>query len=409
MIRGRMMRTNKIFNSVLAILIVLIWLMPVSSMPNTLNETMIRNCYWMNIIVLLAVIIYEKTIRAGLSLISLGMIALLLICTWLFHSYYENISVVSFGYLYNYISFCLLININPRRLSKVRIWDALLDVICVLLITVGILMFLGNEQIEQFLRTFYVNHYSYVYTVMFMSKKTVTFFATHSISCFIYFMIWWMLEYRNSIKFEVKNIIFMIGIIFDIVMCLSVSAVMCSIMIAGYYYIKWTKKATKRNIIFSLILIVGIILAVITNASTIDTILSSNVNGINGRLGTNGNLWATLKFALQSLIPFGLCDVTGYWLTDGGYFMHFIRGGVLLIVLYYYGLFKLLKNNIKDANKRYVLFFSLMLFEIGYQFTNCMRFFMIMLFLLCFCQYKDANYQVNNGETNSHRKVVFNI
>lgn len=181
----------------------------------------------------------------------------------------------------------------------------------------------------------------------------------------------------------------MFGMFFDIVMCLSVSAVMCSLIIATYYYIKWVKSTKKKNIVLSVFLLMAVAIGALMNIGRIQSILSSNVNGLNGRFGQEGNLWATLDFALNNVVPFGICDVDGLWPTDGGFFIQFIRGGILLILLYYLGLYKFLENNIMNRSKRNFLFISLLLFEVGYQFTISLRFFMIALFLACFCRYHD--------------------
>ena len=377
------------FNALMAFLIVIVWLMPVSNHLNTINDSMSRNCYILNIIILLLVYLYENSLNKSTLLISSGIIVILLACSFIFHAQHPDISRIAWGYLYNYISFCILINIKIIKLGQTSIWDNLLDFICVLLIFVGILTVVGNAFIETILRTYYVNNYAWVYTIMFQSRKTVTFFATHSIACYIYFLIWWMLEYRNSYNYSIKNVVLMLGMIFDIVMCLSVSAVMCSIMIVAYYYIKWVRSANKRNIILSAFLVLAAVSAMLMSMGKIQSILSSDVNGINGRFGQEGNLWVTLDFTARSIIPFGFCDVDGLWLTDGGYFIQFIRGGILLVILYYYGLYKYLKNNIMNKEQLTFLFISLLLFEVGYQFTMSLRFFMIALFLAGFCRYHD--------------------
>lgn len=384
------MRIRSLFNALMAVLIVIVWLMPVSNHLNTLNDSMSRNCYILNIIVLLIIFFYENKLNKISLLISTGVIVLLLTFSLIFHAQHPDISSLAWGYLYSYVPFCILINIKIVKLGQLGIWDRLLDFICILLIAVGILIVVGNALTELILRTYYVNHYAYVYTMMFLnSRKTVTFFATHSIACYLYFLIWWMLEYRNSYKYSIKNVIFMFGMFFDIVMCLSVSAVMCSLIIATYYYIKWVKSTKKKNIVLSVFLLMAVAIGALMNIGRIQSILSSNVNGLNGRFGQEGNLWATLDFALNNVVPFGICDVDGLWPTDGGFFIQFIRGGILLILLYYLGLYKFLENNIMNRSKRNFLFISLLLFEVGYQFTISLRFFMIALFLACFCRYHD--------------------
>ena len=386
------MKISQFANKLVAIAIMFIWLMPVSNQLNTLNESMLRNGYIATLLVLMLVYVYERRFNIKMILIGVSILSILIIFSFIFYATYQGSSVISWGYLFNFLSFCILINIKPSKLSKISIWDTLLDWISVLLISVGILTVMDNKIVEEILRTYYVNHYPHVYTMMYLKRKTVTFFATHSISCMIYFLIWWMLDYRNSRKFQWKNSIFMAGMLFDIVMCQSVSAVMCALIIIGYYYIQWIRHANKKHIIISVELMAVIIAILILNIDKINLILGSNVNGINGRFGENGNLWGTLHFAFKNMIPMGFCDIDGFWLTDGGYFINFIRGGIPLIVLYYYGLFWFLKRNIQDKYRRTYLFISLLLFEVGYQFSNCLRFFMLALIMVCFCSWIDKQY-----------------
>lgn len=375
---------SKLYKNLTPILIVLVWLMPVSNVLNTLNEDMVRNCYIFNLILLVIAFFYESKISIKQTSISIGILLVLAICTILTVLFGTRSSIVSYGYLYNYLPFCILISLHPLKLSKSKILDFLLILSSILIIITGILTVIGNPIVEMLLKKYYINHYAHVYTVMWEGRKTVTFFATHSIACYIYYLIWWMLDYRLSIKKDILSKILIVGILFCIAMCRSTSAVFCLCIIIGIYYLRWAKKATAKNIIRSLILFCIIIIAIIANYDIIFAILSSNVNGLNGRFGQSGNLIASLKYAVTAVIPIGLCDISGLWLTDGGYFINFIRGGIPLLVLYYFGLYLFLKRNIIHKGKRLELFTGLMLFEVGYQFTMCMRFFMIMLFLILY-------------------------
>lgn len=388
-------RMSKLYKNLTPILIILVWLMPVSNVLNTLNESMARNCYILNLILLAFVFCAESKINIKQMGISVGILIVLAVCTILTVLFGTGTSTVSYGYLHNYVPFCILINLRPLKLSKSEILDFLLVLSSILIIMIGILTVVGNPIVEMLLKKYYINHYAHVYTVMWEGRKTVTFFATHSISCYIYYLMWWMLDYRLSMKKDMLSKVLIMGMLFCIVMCLSTSAVFCLCIIIGVYYLRWAKKTTAKNITRSLVLICVIIVAIIANYDTISVILSSNVNGLNGRFGQSGSLVSSLKYAVMALIPIGLCDISGLWLTDGGYFINFIRGGIPLIVLYYYGLYLFLKRNIRDKRKRLELFVGLMLFEVGYQFTMYMRFFMIMLLLVLYFNHYGEQQEYN--------------
>lgn len=378
---------SKISCIFLPIIMMIVWLMPVSNEWNTLNDEMVRNCYLLNLVVLLMVVLYEGHLNLRQLLISACIVLILSISTIMFFELHPNKSTVAYGYLLNYISFCMLINVKIDKLSKCKILDYLFVAICSILIVVGILTILENSFIEQLLKTYYIIHYPHVYMAMWNSHKTVTFFATHSIAAYIYFMLWWLIDYRAQVKKGKLNYVLMAGILLNLIMCMSVSAVMSVGLIAIYYYVKWVKKATKWSLIQSVALISVGLIGVVVNIDIIMLILGSGENGILGRYGSTGNLTDTLQFALTTIIPIGINDVDGLWLTDGGYYVHFIRGGIFMVGLFYFGLYRFIKMNIKDSGRRTFLFVCFLLFEIGYQFTMSMRFFMIMLFLVSYYGY----------------------
>ena len=390
---------RKVINMVIPFIIILVWLMPVSNQYNTLNNGMMIRCYIFSLAILLLVFLYEGRINIYQIMISALILLSLIIFTGITISSKKNIAVVSYGYILNYMSFCVLINVKSIKFRREKILDILFLAVCAILIIVGILTVLDNAFIEDLLKTNYIIHYPHIYTVMWSAHKTVTFFGTHSIACYIYFILWWLLDYRRHIKKGIINYILMVGMLFNILMCTSVSAILCLGIILVYYYFSWIKKASKSSIIKSLIIILFLGIVVLLNINSIVLILFSSENGILGRYGSSGNLNVTLRYMIDNIIPIGICDIDGLWLTDGGYFVHLVRGGPILIALFYCGLYRFLKRNIRDKNRFYLLFFSLLLFEVGYQFTISMRFFMIMLFAILYFSYLFEEKQTLSNRT----------
>lgn len=361
--------------------------MPVSNQFNTLNNEMVRNCFIMVLLVLISSFCYEGKIVKKQLFISISILFVLFISTFFFYELNKNYVKLSFGYLLNYISYCILINFKIEKLSRSIVLDYIFIFFTTLLIIIGLLTIVGNTSLEMILKTYYINHYPHIYTIMWESHKTVTFFGTHSIAAYLYFMIWWLLDYRSTVKKGVINWFMILGVIFLIIMCRSVSAILCLGLIVSHYCLKWAR--TKKIIGYLKIFIIVIITVLVTilTFNIIVNILSSDENGLLGRFGSSGNLIDTIKFSLTNMVPMGINDYAGLWLTDGGFFIQFVRGGLLLVVLYYAGLYNFLKINIRDKNARTFLFISLMLFEVGYQFTMSMRFFMLMLFSICYFNY----------------------
>ena len=381
------------------IIIAMCWLMPVSNQYNTLNDAMLRNSYIVTIIIMFFEFLYEKKYDSKQIKISILIIGILILCTVLTLIINSDSPKVSYGYLLNYLPFCILINIKPQKLSEEKILDTIFIIVCFIIIGAGILTVLNSSVLERFLKTYYIIHYPHIYNIMWTSHKTVTFFGTHSIACYIYFILWWLVDYRKNIKRGLINYFLMAGLLFNIVMCQSVSSVLCIGIIFCYYYIPLFRKRNTKTVISSLIFLIIAFLIVFLNHDKIFSILNSSQNGILGRYGSDGNLKYTLIYAIKSFIPIGICDINGLWLTDGGFFIYFIRGGLIGMFLMYYGLYVFLTNNVLERKRKIMLFTSLLLFEVGYQFIITLRFFLLMLFAIAYFRYL-FDYQRDNNVDN---------
>ena len=124
----------------------------------------------------------------------------LLISTLLFFETHNSGAKITYGYLMNYLPFCVLICIKINKFSDSVVIDFAFISVCIIIIAVGILSVLQNPIIESILKTYYNNHYDYLYILMWQSRKTVTFFGTHSIACYIYFLLWWGIQCRMRVK-----------------------------------------------------------------------------------------------------------------------------------------------------------------------------------------------------------------
>ncbi len=374
---------KKFINGLFPIIIILVWIMPVSNQLNTMNEWLIRICYLINILTLLGIWLYEKKLCKEQFCYATMIMGILLICTILTYLFNPDNPNIAYGYLFNYVPFCILINIIPRKTIESKFLDYVFDVTCFLLIIVGILIVIKNDFIGQFLKTYYANHYEWLYPDMLNRRKAVTFFGTHSLACYYYFILWWLADYRMKYKKDIKTLIIIIGMIFLIIMCKSISALLCVGIIITIYCIRLLKKKSKTSIIILSIGLVIILITICVNWPIIYEILASKSNGLLGRFGSEGNLNPTLKYMMFK-IPLGLCNIDNLWLTDGGFFMNFVRGGILLVIVYFLAFYKFLSRNILDKSYRNILFISIMLFEVGFQVTMSMRSFMIIIFAVIY-------------------------
>jgi len=385
---------KKIIEDIILILVLAVWIMPVSNQINIINNSMIRICYIFNIFMLLIVIFYESKLYIKQLIITVSILLLLGACTLLTYFYNTDNPIIAYGYLFNYLPFCLMVNAVPDKLSRSSLLDRLFDVICFILIVVGVLIVVRNLWIGDFLKTYYTNHYPWLYPEMLDSRKTVTFFATHNMACYYYFILWLLADYRFKIKKDKMSLVIITGMIFLIVMCKSTSMILCVGIIMSVYFIRWTRRGTINSTTIVVVALFLMLFVIIYRWDFIWQILGSKTNGLSGRFGADGNLIPTLKYMLGQL-PLGICDINNLWVTDGGIFVNFIRGGILLVVMYYWAFYRFISLNIYDNKCRNMIFYSFLLFEVGYQTTMSMRSFMIILFAIIY--FKHLQGAIPNG------------
>ena len=103
---------HKLIKNYLPIIILIVWLFPVSNQLNTLNNNLLRYCYLLNFIILIVVFLFERYIYKRQLIIAGLILTILTISTILFYVLNKDEAYIAYGYLMNYLCFNQYKNIN---------------------------------------------------------------------------------------------------------------------------------------------------------------------------------------------------------------------------------------------------------------------------------------------------------
>ncbi len=380
------------------VFIILSLLIPVSNVKNSMNIEMEFFAY----IVLLFTVVYLIISRGNInidkknllySIIYVMLFAVFSFLTMLFNPElkFKSVEMLRFTLL------LLVLNMQKPTSGHFRYIIILYSVVSALIIIVGLGEFCGNEIINDFLSTYYVNHYAHIYIVMIQLNKTVTFFATHSIAAYIYSFLFMGWEFYSNYYKSKISLFFRIALFLLIILCKSTSSILCCALILSYYFIK-NRKNIKKNkydlISWIFLLIIGVI-CIMKNYDIVNNILQSEANGILGRYyGGDALLKESIKNIFSFNIPTGFYNLSNLIYTDSAYVVYMLRGGVLLLIVIYLMLLRLLKRVCDDKIICKTLFVFILFFDMGYPVLISQRFvsaFLLVLYFISNCSYHIKN------------------
>ena len=110
----------------------------------------------------------------------------------------------------------------------------------------------------------------------------------------------------------------------------------------------------------------SILFDIIDNFNLFD-IYGSEGNGLTGRYSENSVLQPTIDYIIENpFSPIGLSYSDKLYYTDSGFILYTLRGSFLMPIVIYIGTFFFFLRNIANRKTAYFLFFSILIFEIGY-------------------------------------------
>ena len=380
---------RNLFNCLFAVLLVLIWLMPVSESKGVLSTQMNNRMYIFlcGLIVTSLVVehIHSHRIVKRDFFLFVGAILLLLFFTVVGSIEYTN-AEVGIREFAIYFSLFVVLSTRYSYIEANGFWRILFWLFSTVIVISGILMLINNEKVWDFFSTFYVNHLYYIYTEYKVSLKPVTFFAAHSISCFVYCMIYMLWEFCESKDHKVVAWIFKGLFAVLIVACRNNSSLFCIAMILMYYIFRYSNRLTAKRLLTALVVGLAAVIAVFSNFNSILSIVNSQGNGILGRFTTAGagNLVYDINYIISGGVPTGVVFAPNLFYTDCGMLVYILRGGIILPLLIYVMLYRSLRFYLTDNFKVKYIFICILGFEIGYATLIAQRFLPLLLFFFLY-------------------------
>lgn len=269
----------------------------------------------------------------------------------------------------------------------------------IVIIFFGVCMILGIGKTNLFLKKYYTDHVSFFYNIMMRKHKPVTFFVTHSISAFVYFLLYFCWEtqtYFGKIISFVMKIMLMILLVF----LQSSSSILCLGIIIFYKFVM-KKVKTFFDAFIKMILVIAFISALMYVWGDVANVLFSSKTGFGGRYTVKtGGLVVDLNYVLHGGIPSGLLTLDKLLYTDSGYLVNMLRGGIVYTICVYALYYIRLKNAIGNNWIMKIFYWSTMLFEFGYPLLMNQRY-VAALLLSVYCVKVNTLVQGNGIESSA--------
>jgi hypothetical protein len=309
-------------------------------------------------------------------------------------------SYVAWGALAPYLLlFALLltdININNNnKIIKKEIYITLI-IVNIAIITFGFATILRNDFAEQLSENYYQAFSEGLFQSMIIwYAKPVTFFATHSISAFVYFSLFFLnrrLSHSKELN-KIFRIIFSISSIGYLILLPFLSSTTAIVLFGLAVLYVFGKTIQGRNSSLKIAVTVAIILSIaavyvldiIEIANDVAAILSMEDGGFLSRYASGGRLQGTYEYLIENYFqPIGITYSTQIAFGDNFIAEYILRisflGYLLIIIMFVIWL----KFNIIDKQTRIWVLFIVLLADLGYPLLTYPRVtgFMPLFFLL---------------------------
>jgi len=385
----------KIRKSTTLIYLVIIWgilvqLLPTSTSPNDINAGWISLYVRIGLVLCVAFILFAKKYaikRIYGQTANMALLFLFSILTLQLKPFTE-----AYYNMYYYLILALVISMDLTSFKINKFVNVLFYVMCILFCLAGILVVMKYQPMCDFLSNYYTRHWVKSTYYMTLSGKPVGSYATHSIAGFMYFQFILILYYKNKARFSWINMGLMGCLAFLIVMLRSNTAIMLVGLSVVLLLIERRGSSSLRRLIFKIGVVITITIFIMINIESIGTIVGNSENGLLGRFTGTSNFLTNIEFLKNNLLPIGWTTSSSLWLSDSGYIIVLIRGGLLSLLLIYGGVYMCVKKNMLNKAAIYPMLISLAVFEIGYPILLEIKYMLFIPVLIVFLNsaYRDA-------------------
>jgi len=362
-------------------------------MPTSIGGVQSRLWVALSLLVAFAAFVLLAVMNGLSHLYRSHLFACLIVLTLVICTFTSPLTEVEFGGVFVYCLMALMFVLKVNGISCGPLGKRVFLVVNVTNVMLGIGIIAQFEPVLTFLRTYYTYFYPELLPMMFVLRKPVLAFATHSVAGFFYFIFFW--ANLRSYETSRKSLYLAFAIIYS-----AFSLFLFSF--SSLFFLFWEAAlllnlAWQRSRVLSLAGIAagaGCALAVWSwlgdwKADLIDystSVLTSTGNGLLGRYSSStGDLVTNLQFIRNHpFTPVGLTGYSRFLFVDSGPIEYFLRGSLPLVVSIYGGLFCFLKFNLKHKKDVWVLFAAIMSFEIGFSVLGYPRTFYLLPFFILY-------------------------
>ena len=349
---------------------VVIWMLIMLFLPTSISNTQIM-ASWTKIYCCITLALFFplmlpfKWKNLKVLIVQLCGVSILVVCSVITLSVKVDFES-EYGYIFLYLCLAILFSLELKKMYISEFYDKIFMIWCAIFLVAGILVIVGNEPLRGFLSTYFTHHREYGTYVAMQRGKPVGTFVQHSISAAMYFLMLVLIYFRNMKKKSIINYIFIVGFVFLIINLKSYTALALLGLGVFLLFLDKLKHNTFKSLIFKMGLIIGIVAVVLKNTNYISEIISSDVNGFAGRFTGTRPFLKNFAFLRNNLLPIGLTNSDLLFLTDCGYIVNLIRGGLVFVFIIYIGFILCVWKNCYNEKAAFVLLSTVLLFEIGY-------------------------------------------
>lgn len=375
-------KKTQLLLSLVSVWAIIIQFVPSSISPTAINSNWIANYTRLSILFIVLFIIGTKRVSmrmAGLQLINILALFAFSILTIRIKGFSEAYYNFYYSFL---IAAVLIMDLRSLRIGKYI--DLLFYIAVVGFSVLGLLVILKEPTVCEFLSTYYTRHWELSTYYMTMAGKPVGTYAVHSISGFMYFQFILLLYYKNKTKPKWYNIALIVILAVMIAMLRSNTAVMLLGIGAIIVLFENKKKGGTKSFFFKSAFVIAVCVILVVNMDKIQSITGSTENGLLGRFTGTSAFFSNIRFIASNLLPIGFTGSSSLWLSDNGYIIAFLRGGIINIIALYAGTYFFMKKNVSNKAARISVLISIAAFEMAYPVLLEIRYICFIPFLVLF-------------------------
>ncbi|MEA3469843.1 MAG: hypothetical protein U9R57_16700 [Thermodesulfobacteriota bacterium] len=328
-------------------------------------------------------------------------------------TFFSSLQDVHLGAYVAFLPMSLLFCVNLKGVS----WSILLSGVWgVVNVTIIISSFAIVYDVLMF-ESFFMNLYSaFTHSLlpnMLYQNKPVSFFSSHSIASFVYFMFFF-------VNFKIfqhcrKNIYILFAIFYVIFLFfLRSSSSYYSLIIVLFVFVVYSFNILiqyKKNILITLFIVAGSLLLVNYYSNNllyndlmnffcfVEKRLSSPGNGFLGRYSANGVLFGNVQYIKENpFFPVGFRSSSQFWFMDSGIIEYMLRGSVFLVFAIYYSLFRFLRFHLPSRSTYWLIFIIIFINELGFPYLKYFRFMFMFPFLVVYLRHLELDFPLKKAQ-----------